>query len=116
VQFHPQLNPYVPEERRKLEALKGLGEFLAEYGQNEPVVNEDYGPEWNVIRQAVLEDADHKCERCGRAIQGRTAHVHHIVPLKQAKSRKRANRRENLISLCPKCHARAEREGKERGA
>ena len=116
VQFHPQLNPYVPEERRKLEALKGLGEFLAEYRQNEPVINEDYGPEWNVIRQTVLEDADHKCERCGQAIQGRTAHVHHIVPLKQAKSRKQANRRENLISLCPTCHSRAEREGKERRA
>lgn len=113
VQFHPQLNPYVPEERCVLEAAKGMTEFLVEYNQNAPTVNEDYGPEWNVIRAEVLEDSNHKCERCGCPIQGRTAHVHHKIPLKQAMSRRQGNLKENLISLCPTCHARAEREGKE---
>jgi RNA-directed DNA polymerase len=114
VLLHPQLNPYIPDERHLLETMRGLSDFMVQYHETALMVKADYGPEWNVIRENVLEDSNHCCERCGRPIQGRTAHVHHILPLKQANSRRQANLKENLISLCPTCHARAEREGKEK--
>ncbi len=111
VQFHKQLNPYVPEERLVLERQRALTALLADLARNEPTVNKDYGPEWNTARQKKLADAGYKCERCGRPIRGRSAQVHHQNPLKQAKKRSQAHLLENLISLCPRCHARTERAG-----
>lgn len=112
IRLHPQLNPYRPEERAVLETQRALQALFADLQRNEPTVNREYGPEWQVARQRVLTDADYRCTRCGRSIQGRQAHVHHQLPLKHAKSRKQANLLEHLISLCPTCHAQIEREGR----
>jgi RNA-directed DNA polymerase len=113
VQLHPQLNPYHPDERAKLESLRGLNEHLAELEQDALKITDEYGPEWNVIRSAVLAEAGYKCERCGRSVQGQTAHVHHVIPLKRSKSRQQANLRENLVCLCPSCHAHIERDSQK---
>lgn len=110
VELHPQLNPYVPEERARLDARKTLCGLLAEYQLNEPKVNRQYGPEWGIIRQIMLQDAGFRCQNCGRPIRGREAHVHHeAVKLKEAKSRAKAHKLDGLKALCPKCHAQAER-------
>ena len=113
VNFHSQLNPYVPEERAALEMQRVLKDLLIDIRRNEPTVNRDYGPEWRVARQSVLAAADYRCENCGRPVYGRTAQVHHHIPIKRAKSRKQANKLENLSALCPTCHAEAEREARK---
>jgi RNA-directed DNA polymerase len=110
VNLHPQLNPYVPEERTKLDMLRGLQDLFADLAKNDPKVNEDYEPEWGEARYEVLTDAGFICERCGRPIYGRTAHVHQKIPLQQSKTRRQANLLENLTALCPTCHKRVERD------
>lgn len=109
ITLHPQLNPYVPEERALLELQRSLKDLFADLMKNEPKVNEEYGPEWGEARFEVLTEAGFRCEHCGRPIAGRSAHVHHNEPLKRASNRRQANLLENLTALCPRCHKRAER-------
>jgi group II intron reverse transcriptase/maturase len=111
VRFHSQLNPYIPEERLRLEQQRAVTSLLADLERNAPTVNRDYGPEWAIIRRKKLVDAGYHCERCGTPIHGRRATVHHKTPLKKVRSRRQAHRLENLISLCPSCHALMERDG-----
>ena len=107
-QLHPQLNPYVPAERKALE--KRVGPIRPSPDQaTEPAVNLTYGVEWASIRQAVLQKAGYRCQLCGKSIQRREANVHHCKKRKQFKSRKRANQLDNLIALCPTCHRVADR-------
>jgi RNA-directed DNA polymerase len=108
LRFHPQLNPYVPEERAKLEKWVGTLDPHPDHLHG-PVLYSDYGPEWDTLRKAVLEKAGHKCQECGKPIQGRQAHVHHLRRLRTHKSRKQANKFENLAALCQTCHNRVER-------
>lgn len=109
VGFHPQLNPYVPEEREKLEQKRALKTVLDDIQLSEPKVNPDYGPEWDVVRQTVLEQSGYTCSACGRSIRGRNAHVHHVTALKRVKSRRKAHYLENLVALCRTCHIEVER-------
>ena len=108
VQFHPQLNPYVPEEREILEKRVGTLELPPDQIPG-PAVNSEYGLEWETLRRSVLENAGYHCRLCGKPIKGRKAHVHHRQKRKGYKSRKQANLLENLIALCPTCHKRVER-------
>ena len=112
VQLHPQLNPYVPEERAILERRIGLLEPSPDPISKTPD-NARYGKEWKTIRRTVLEDAEYRCQQCGVSIRGRQAHVHHREKRKQYKSRKQANMLENLVALCPSCHRRADRQQSE---
>ena len=114
VDLHPQLNPYVPEERAQLEARRNLQEFLAEFRLNESKVNQEYSQEWSVIRRAALRAAGYKCQMCGRPADGRTGQVHHRTPLKAVRSRSKVSLLEHLIALCPTCHLRAAPEGEDR--
>ncbi len=69
----------------------------------------DYGPEWSRTRAAVLQRDGHACRVCGtRAASGTRLHVHHRVPFRAFASAREANRPENLTTLCPACHRRAE--------
>lgn len=108
VQLHPQLNPYVPKEREVLEKRIGVLQPPPDLLPG-PMVNVEYGAEWETIRKVVLENSGHRCQLCGKQIKGRQAHVHHRQKRKAFKSRKQANLLENLIALCPSCHNRAER-------
>ena len=110
--FHPQLNPYVPEEREILE--KRVGTLQPPPDQLPgPMVDPEYGIEWGTLRQTVLDKAGQRCHLCNKSIKGRTAHVHHRKKRNRFKSRKQANLLENLIALCPSCHRRAERQNSE---
>lgn len=81
--------------------------FLRQSGlwRNDP---NDYGPEWNKIRDWVRKRDHYTCQLCGLPEQGKAHHVHHKVPFRMFSSAREANRPENLITLCPSCHQRVE--------
>jgi DEAD/DEAH box helicase domain-containing protein len=99
---------------RTIEALKAAGEWLSDPN--------DYGPKWPATRDAVRQRDGYRCQGCGAAeIGGRQHDVHHKIPFRAfiADERRReglpvalawrvANRLENLVSLCPSCHHKAE--------
>lgn len=68
----------------------------------------DYGPQWNKLRSIVRQRDQYICQVCGAPEQTKNHHVHHKVPYKMFDSPDRANQLENLITLCPNCHRRAE--------
>ncbi len=68
----------------------------------------DYGPAWPQIRLRVLERDGHRCQICGALEVNRPHHVHHKIPFRAFPSAELANRLDNLITLCPTCHRRAE--------
>ncbi|MFQ5943739.1 MAG: DEAD/DEAH box helicase [Anaerolineales bacterium] len=76
----------------------------------------DYGPEWSEARLGALERDKHRCRQCGAPErEGRSHDVHHIKPFRdygyvpsENRNDREANQLDNLITLCPACHSRAE--------
>jgi DEAD/DEAH box helicase domain-containing protein len=69
----------------------------------------DYGPGWNNLREVVRRRDGYRCQICGTPeTSGRQHDVHHKVPFKFFTSAAEANRMENLITLCPADHRKAE--------
>ncbi|MBN1306157.1 MAG: DEAD/DEAH box helicase [Anaerolineales bacterium] len=74
----------------------------------------DYGPGWAVLRDRVRARDDYTCQNCGRVESRRQHDVHHKVPFRSFKDeqgrilREKANRPDNLVTLCPECHHRVE--------
>ena len=69
----------------------------------------DYGPGWNRLRETVRRRDGYRCQICGvEEVPGRQHDVHHKVPFRSFNSIAEANRLENLITLCPACHRKAE--------
>lgn len=75
----------------------------------------DYGPDWQTQRRRALERDGYRCRTCGAEGRNGLLHVHHIRPLRefgyvpgQNDAYLQANRLDNLITLCPACHRRAE--------
>lgn len=76
-----------------------------------------YGPNWRTQSRAARQRDQHCCQRCGITQKElkRTLHVHHIIPFRSFGYRRgendkylAANRLDNLISLCARCHNSAE--------
>lgn len=65
------------------------------------------GPNWEEERQRALERDNYECIRCG---DEEKLHVHHRVEFRRHNTAEGANRLENLETLCPSCHQRAEAE------
>jgi hypothetical protein len=63
----------------------------------------DYPPDWQDRRTAALNEADHRCEKCGR--YPRAPHVHHRMPVGRGGN----HRSSNLTVLCESCHLRTHR-------
>ena len=84
----------------------------------------DYGPEWDKMRQEILERDGHRCRKCGASEPpGRSHDVHHLRPFREFgyvrgvnRNDRLANVPENLITLCRACHHRAESATGLRGA
>lgn len=73
-----------------------------------------YGPDWDEIRQQIIADHNGTCLLCGSSDD---LHVHHIKPIGEFDSHEEANRDDNLVPLCERCHSRVEeiqRPGKPR--
>lgn len=68
----------------------------------------DYGADWNRIRTIVRQRDRFACQVCGVQETGKAHHVHHKIPFRAFLSIHEANRLDNLITLCPQCHKRAE--------
>ncbi len=74
----------------------------------------DYGPQWPKIREQVRARDGFRCQMCGRAEMGRQHDVHHKIPFRMFRDgagkiqREQANRFDNLVTLCPACHRKAE--------
>jgi len=68
----------------------------------------DYGPDWETQRQRARARDHYTCQNCGAKERGKPHHVHHRVPFRLFSSSEEANRLENLVTLCPRCHKQAE--------
>jgi DEAD/DEAH box helicase domain-containing protein len=77
----------------------------------------DYGPNWPAQREVVRARDGYRCRHCGAPErEGRQHDVHHLTPFQAFGTipgvndlYRLANAAENLITLCPSCHRRAER-------
>ncbi len=68
----------------------------------------NYGPNWSKIRKIILVRDRYTCQSCGAAEAEQAFHVHHKTPLRAFTSHEQANALDNLVTLCPACHHRAE--------
>jgi DEAD/DEAH box helicase domain-containing protein len=68
----------------------------------------DYGPNWQEARSSARERDGYRCQNCRAPEDGAEHHVHHKVPFRHFPSYRQGNRLENLVTLCPACHSRAE--------
>lgn len=76
----------------------------------------DYGPSWPQAREAARARDGYQCRQCGAQERGPRAHdVHHLRPFRDFgyvpganRNDRIANELDNLITLCPSCHQRAE--------
>jgi DEAD/DEAH box helicase domain-containing protein len=76
----------------------------------------DYGPSWGQARKAALTRDGHRCRQCSAPERdGRSHDVHHIRPFREYgyvpgenRNDRLANQLDNLMTLCPTCHQRAE--------
>jgi len=68
----------------------------------------NYGANWKAQRNAARARDDFRCQFCGLPESGKAHHVHHKTPFRSFASYEAANRLENLVTLCPTCHIRAE--------
>lgn len=68
----------------------------------------DYGIGWTQTRDRVRARDKYTCQVCGAVETNRQHDVHHKVPFRAFSSFVEANRLDNLITLCPSCHHKAE--------
>ena len=79
----------------------------------------DYGPEWPKLRDRARARDKYICQVCGVPETARQHDVHHKIPFRAFVTSARggspepaqvaqANRLENLTTLCPSCHHKAE--------
>ena len=74
----------------------------------------NYGPHWPRIRDAVRARDEYHCQVCGAPEGQRQHEVHHKTPFRSflnpdgTPDLHRANRLDNLATLCPACHRKAE--------
>jgi DEAD/DEAH box helicase domain-containing protein len=83
-----------------VDSLRSIGAWT-----NDP---NDYGPDWPRIRLAVRTRDGFRCRICGTPENGREHDVHHKAPFRTFTSVAEANRLDNLVTLCPTCHRKAE--------
>ncbi|GAB4505421.1 MAG: hypothetical protein Fur0043_24160 [Anaerolineales bacterium] len=117
-----------PSEMQTTGYWLGLSEATVSYlrhagaWSNDP---NDYGPDWPRIRDAARARDGYRCQICGAPETDRQHAVHHKIPFRffgqrhpadarlpdqesLLSSLARANRLDNLVTLCPACHRRAE--------
>lgn len=67
-----------------------------------------YGKNWDKQRQLARERDHYTCQICGVLEKEKAHDVHHKIAFRNFKDSLQANQLENLITLCPSCHKRAE--------
>jgi hypothetical protein len=73
-----------------------------------------YGPNWQLIREQVMQRDEYECKKCGMELEKhvskyrRSFHVHHLIKFDEFEHRAVANDKSNLVTLCMGCHRRIE--------
>jgi DEAD/DEAH box helicase domain-containing protein len=67
-----------------------------------------YGADWTRIRDRVRARDKYQCQVCGTPETDRQHDVHHKIPFRTFISIEKANRLENLTTLCRTCHQKVE--------
>lgn len=80
--------------------LRQMGEW-----NNTPNI---YGSDWVKLRNIVRSRDKYICQICGASEIGTAHHVHHIIPFRSFSQIEKANKLENLTTLCPLCRQKAE--------
>lgn len=67
-----------------------------------------YGSGWKRAKRLVRERANHRCEICDIS-EEKLKHnwqldIHHIIPFRCFNDHREANKLENLLAVCRKCH------------
>jgi len=68
-----------------------------------------YGPKWARLTHKIRTRDGFICQNCKAPERKEAFHVHHKQPFKTFTSKEEANKPENLITLCPVCHQKAEK-------
>jgi 5-methylcytosine-specific restriction endonuclease McrA/transposase len=101
-----------------------FGKRNGNYKHGNKTVEHLFGNDWDEIRKEILERDNYECQCCEardymvETLYNTSLCVHHIVPrYKFADSDgkidfEEANKRRNLITLCPRCHGKVERSDK----
>jgi DEAD/DEAH box helicase domain-containing protein len=84
----------------------------------------DYGPNWSAQREAARQRDGYRCRTCGAPERPQRQHdVHHVRPFREFgyvpgenETYRQANALDNLMTLCSRCHRRAETARRVRGA
>ena len=85
---------------KSLKKLHQLGAWSSDPNQ--------YGRNWKIQRERARARDNYQCQICGVQEINRSHHVHHKSPFRTYQSFEMANQLENLITLCPACHRKAE--------
>lgn len=85
-------------------------EFVSNLRQNTLWLNDsnNYGSDWQKIKSLVRQRDGYHCRSCGAPENDRAHDIHHIIPFRSFANSQEANRMDNLITLCPRCHQQAE--------
>lgn len=67
-----------------------------------------YGADWDTQKRLARQRDNHHCQLCGAPEKEHAHHVHHKIPFRLFMDPQKANRLENLITLCPACHRKVE--------
>lgn len=67
-----------------------------------------YGKHWKQIKADVRKRDNSTCQRCGIKGTSKTLDCHHKVPFRLFQHTRDANAKSNLITLCKKCHSKAD--------
>lgn len=73
-----------------------------------------YGSNWITQRDRARERDHYTCQVCGKLEADKSHEVHHIIPFRtftdtsEFQDYELANQLDNLVTLCPTCHRRAE--------
>jgi len=73
-----------------------------------------YGENWGEVRKEAIQRDGEKCKICGVGreeyinFNNRDLSVHHIKPLRSFDNVKKANKLNNLVTVCSSCHMKIE--------
>ncbi|WHY75716.1 HNH endonuclease [Neobacillus sp. WH10] len=100
---------YCDEHKRSRQSIKKKQSKKSIYhNKNKPFYN---SKPWRFIRTEIYQREKGCCQKCGRFVFGKDAHVHHIIPINDDPTLKLEEN--NLKLLCPKCHTIEENEEKK---
>lgn len=97
--------PSIFMKKKAIEANSGYNHYNWK-GGNTVYFNSECR-DWQTIRKEIYKRDNFECQRCGK--HGGRLECHHIVPYRISKD----HSDENLITLCPKCHKKIEKDIKK---